>query len=106
MVMPCFLLELGRRKQHIVVEFPSDPCDPAACFKLSVSTSHPMCSIPAEKVARLVTDVGEYLVGLCYFGDSKCREQIEAELSRDDDASNSRTRPCRTVTAPSSKPKA
>jgi hypothetical protein len=105
-VMPCFLLELGRRKQHIAVEFPADPCDPAACFKLSVSTSHPMHSIPTEKVASLVTDVGEYLVGLCYFGDSKCRDYIEAKLTRDDDSSSSKSRPCRTVTASSSKPKA
>jgi hypothetical protein len=106
-IMPCFLLELGRRKQNIAVEFPLDPWDPAACFKLSVSVSHPMHSVSSEKIARLVTEVGERLVGLCYFGDSKCRDRLEAELSRDDDASTSKTRPCRTVTAPSSsKPKA
>ena len=105
-VMPCFLLELGRRKQHIAVEFPADPCDPVGCFKLSVSTSHPMHSISSEKIARLVTEVGEHLVGLCYFGDGKCRDRIEAELTRDDDASNSKIRRCHTVTTPSSKPKA
>jgi len=105
-VMPCFLLELGRRKQHIAVEFPLDPCHPAACFKLSVSASHPLHSISSEKIARLATEVGEYLVGLCYFGDSKCRDGIEAELNRYDDGTTSKIRPCRTVTTPSSKPKA
>ncbi len=31
-VVPCFLLELGRRRQHIEIEFPADPCDSAARF--------------------------------------------------------------------------
>src|ERR1700690_3049857 len=33
-VTPCFLLELGRRKQHIQIEFPSDPTDSSTRFKL------------------------------------------------------------------------
>src|ERR1700719_2810279 len=32
-VVPCFLLELGRRNQHIQIEFPSDPTDSSARFR-------------------------------------------------------------------------
>jgi hypothetical protein len=104
-VLPCFLLELGRRKQHIAVEFPLDPCDPAACFKLSVSASHPMHSVNSEKIARLVTEGGEYLVGLCYFGDQQSREVIETELNRAEADPNAKTRSCRTLASSSPKPK-
>jgi hypothetical protein len=104
-VMPCFLLELGRRKQNIAVEFPLDPCDPAACFKLSVSASHPMHSVNSEKIARLVTEVGEYLVGLYYFGDQQSREVIETELNRAEADPNAKTRSCRTLASSSPKPK-
>jgi hypothetical protein len=80
-VTPCFLLELGRRKQHLQIEFPPDPADPSARFKVSVGTSHPIHSINTEQFRALVTQVGEELVGLCYFGDHKSRERLEAELS-------------------------
>jgi hypothetical protein len=104
-VTPCFLLELGRRKQHLEVAFPKDPCELCAHFALSVSPSHSMHSISNEQLARLVTEVGEDLVGLCYFGDQQSRENIEAELNRDEAAANSKTRPCRTLSSLSQKPK-
>ena len=34
-VVPCFLLELGRRRQHIEIEFPANPCDSGARFATS-----------------------------------------------------------------------
>lgn len=103
-MMPCFLLELGKRKKHVVVEFPSDPSDPGARFGLSVSPSHPKHWINSEQLKRLVTEVGEDLVGLCYFGDRQGRDNIEAELSRDASAS-SQTQRCRTLFPSSTKPK-
>lgn len=80
-VMPCFLLELGRRKQHIRVEFPLNPADPNASLGISVGPSHPMHSIGADRLPQLVNAAGEALVGLCYFGDEESRKRIEAELS-------------------------
>ncbi len=80
-VTPCFLLELGRRKQHLQIEFPSDPADPAARFRVSVGASHPIHSINNDQFRALVTRAGEEFVGLCYFGDHESRERIEAELS-------------------------
>jgi hypothetical protein len=56
-LVPCFLLELGRRRQHIEIEFPANPC------------------------VRLVAEAGEELVGLCHFGDQRSREHIEAQLT-------------------------
>ena len=63
-VMPCFLLELGRRKQHVEVEFPADPCDPRARFGLRAGPSHPIHSVTKEQLVELVTETGEELVGL------------------------------------------
>lgn len=80
-VTPCFLLELGRRKQHLQIEFPSDPADPSARFRVSVGASHPIHSMNTDQLRALVTRAGEELVGLCYFGDRESRERIEAELS-------------------------
>lgn len=94
-ITPCFLLELGRRKQHIGVEFPPDPCDPGGRIGLSVAPSRPLHSITKEDLSRLVTEVGEDLVGLCYFGDQRNRDVIEALLARNDAAQASTTRPCR-----------
>jgi hypothetical protein len=79
-VMPCLLLELGRRNQHIEIEFPLDPTDPFARFKLSTGKPNPVHSINNEQLLRLVTVVGGDLVGLCYFGDQKSRKAVEAEL--------------------------
>jgi hypothetical protein len=80
-LIPCFLLELGRRKQHIEIEFPTDPCDSAARFELRAGPSCPIHSISCEQLARLVAEAGEELVGLCYFGDQRSRENIEAQLA-------------------------
>jgi hypothetical protein len=99
-VTPCFLLELGRRKQHLTVEFPTNPFDPGSCFGLRVVPSRPMYSITNEDLSRLVTEVGEDLVGLCYFGDQRSRDIIEALLSHSDAV---KTRPCRNSSSPTPK---
>ena len=80
-VTPCLLLELGRRKGHIQIEFPRNPVVPNASFRLSVSPSVPVRTITAEAVTKIVDQVGEALVGLCYFGDDESREIVEAQLS-------------------------
>ncbi len=80
-VVPCFLLELGRRRQHIEIEFPADPCDSAARFGLRAGPSCPVYSINSEQLLRLVAESGEELVGLCYFGDQRSREHIESQLA-------------------------
>src|SRR5579864_575097 len=80
-VVPCFLLELGRRKHHSDIEFPNDPCEAGACFRLRAGPSGPVHSISVEQLARLVAEAGEDLVGLCYFGDQRSRENIEALLA-------------------------
>ena len=80
-VVPCFLLELGRRRQHIEIEFPADPCDSGARFKLRAGPSCQIRSISGEQLVRLVAEAGEELVGLCYFGDQRSRENIEALLA-------------------------
>src|SRR6266581_2139338 len=80
-VVPCFLLELGRRRQHIEIEFPANPCDSAARFALRAGPSYPVHSVNSEQLLRLVAEAGEELVGLCYFGDQRSREHIEAQLT-------------------------
>ena len=80
-VVPCFLLELGRRRQHIEIEFPNDPCSSSARFGVRVRPSSSMYSISGEQLAKLATEAGEELVGLCYFGDQRSREKIEALLA-------------------------
>jgi hypothetical protein len=81
-VVPCFLLELGRRRRHIEIEFPVDPCDSAARFGLRLGPSSPNHSISSDELIRLVAEAGEELVGLCYFGDQQSREGIEMCLAR------------------------
>ena len=80
-VIPCFLLELGRRRRHIEIEFPVNPSDSAARFGLRAGPSHPTYCISGEQLIRLVAATGEELVGLCYFGDQQSREHIEAQLA-------------------------
>jgi hypothetical protein len=80
-VVPCFLLELGRRRQHIEIEFPDNPCDSGARFEFRAGPSRPVYSIDRERLVRLVAKAGEELVGLCYFGDQQSREHIEAQLA-------------------------
>jgi hypothetical protein len=93
-VMPCFLLELGRRRRHIEIEFPANPCDCAARFGLRAGPSYPIHSITSEQLVRLVAETGEELVGLCYFGDQQSREHIEAHLARKGTTPDSTTQPC------------
>ena len=78
-VTPCLLPELGRRKGHIQVELTRNPAEQNACFRLSVSPSVPVRTITADKISKVVDQVGEALVGLCYFGDDKSREIVEAQ---------------------------
>jgi len=80
-VVPCFLLERGRRRQHIEIEFHADPCDSAARFGLRAGPSCPVYSINSEQLHRLVAEAGEELVGLCYLGDQRSHEHIEAQLA-------------------------
>lgn len=80
-VVPCFLLELGRRRQHIEIEFPPNPCDSAARFALRAGPSYPVHSVNSEQLVQLVAKASEELVGLCYFGDQRSREKIEALLA-------------------------
>jgi hypothetical protein len=79
-VMPCLLLELGRRKGHIEIEFPADPTNSSARFRICAGRPYPFHSITNKQVLRLVSQCGEELVGLCYFGDKTSRGWIEAEL--------------------------
>lgn len=80
-LIPCFLLELGRRHQHVQVEFPRDPCQPDARFAMKAGLSHPTHTLTRQQLVHLVTEAGEELVGLCYFGDQQSRETIEARLA-------------------------
>jgi hypothetical protein len=80
-VTPCLLLEVGRRKGHIQVEFPRNPALQDASFRLSVSPSVPLRTMTAEKISKVVDQVGEALVGLCYFGDEESRQIVEAQLT-------------------------
>lgn len=79
-VTPCLLLELGRRKGHIQVEFPRNPAERNARFSLSVSSSGPVRRIGADQILRVVDEADEALVGLCYFGDRESRDIMEAQL--------------------------
>lgn len=88
-LIPCFLLELGRRNQHVQVEFPRDPCDVNAQFALKVGLSHPTHTITKHQLILLATDAGEELVGLCYFGDQQSRATVEARLAFKDVARDS-----------------
>ena len=79
-MLPCLLLELGRRKGHIEIDFPADPAAPDAQFRISLGGSH--CHIvSAQKVVDLVATVGEDLVGVCFFGDEPNRKRIEEALT-------------------------
>ena len=88
-VVPCFLLELGRRRQHIGIKFPADPCDSGARFAFRAGLSRPVYSIDRELLVRLVAEAGEELVGLCYFGDQASRERIESLLAPKGSTANS-----------------
>jgi hypothetical protein len=91
-VMPCLLLELGRRKGHIEIEFPSDPTDSSARFKICAGQPYPLHSITNQQLLRLVSKCGEELVGLCYFGDKNSRKWVEAELESQSEVRHLKTR--------------
>ena len=81
-VVPCFLLELGRRRQHIEIEFPARSLRfRRTLWRSAPGHPHPVHSISSEQLVRLVAEAGEELVGLCYFGDQRSRENIESQLA-------------------------
>lgn len=80
-LIPCFLLELGRRNQHVQVEFPRDPCQPDARFAMKTGLTHPTYTLTKQQFVHLVAEAGEELVGLCYFGDQRSRAAIETRLA-------------------------
>lgn len=79
-VTPSLLLELGRRKGYIQVGFPLNPAEQDASFRLSVSPSVPLRTLTADKMSKVIHEVGVALVGLCYFGDDQSREIVKAQL--------------------------
>ncbi|HET9281214.1 MAG TPA: hypothetical protein VFR24_04565 [Candidatus Angelobacter sp.] len=76
-VMPCLLLELGRRFGHIEIEFPSDPTNSVARFKFRAGSGRPVHSIDNQQLLFISSRYGPNLVGLCYFGDEESRVLIE-----------------------------
>jgi hypothetical protein len=102
-VVPCLLLEIGRRKHHVYIKFPPNPVDPGSCLKFRAGPSHPLHSISAERLLQLLAVLGADLVGLCYFGDQESRERIEAELSLNAPAKASNSTTCRTSPSPETK---
>lgn len=80
-LIPCFLLERGRRHQHVQVDFPRDPCQPDARFAMKTGPTHPTHTLTKQQLVHLVTEAGEELVGLCYFGDQRSRAAIETRLA-------------------------
>lgn len=84
-VMPCLLLELGRRLGHIGIEFPPDPTNSVARFKLSAGVGRPVYSFDNQQLLFLSLRYGPNLVGLCYFGDEQSRLLIERALQSPQD---------------------
>ena len=79
-VMPCLLLELGRRLGHIEIEFPSDPTNSVARFRFCTGSGRPVHSIDNQQLLSISSAYGPNLVGLCYFGDQESRVLIERAL--------------------------
>jgi hypothetical protein len=94
--MPCILLEIGRRKRNIQVEFPTNPTDAASTVKIRLGPSNPIHLLNSDQMVRLLAVADAALVGLCCFGDDKSRAQVEAELSLTAD----KPRTCRTQRSP------
>lgn len=81
-VMPCLLLELGRRLGHIEIEFPSDPTNSVGRFRFCGGNGQPVHSIDNRQLLSLSSRYGRSLVGLCYFGDQESRVLIERAFER------------------------
>lgn len=79
LMLPCLLLELGRRKGHIQIDFPLNPAAPNAQFQISLGASNSH-TLNAKHIVELVATAGEELVGLCYFGDELNRRRVEESL--------------------------
>ena len=79
LMLPCLLLELGRRKGHIEVDFPANPAAPDARFKVSFSGANGH-TLNAKQIVDLLATVGEELVGVCYFGDELNRKRVEESI--------------------------
>jgi hypothetical protein len=78
--MPCLLLELGRRSGHVEIDFPPDPTNSQANFKLRTGTACRVHFISTGELLTLVAACGPDLVTLCYFGEQDSRQRIEAKL--------------------------
>lgn len=89
-VMPCILLEIGRRKQNIQVEFPTNPTDATSTVKIRLGPSNPIHLVNSDQMVRLLAVADAELVGLCCFGDDKSRAKLEAELSLTSDKPRTR----------------
>jgi hypothetical protein len=80
-VVPCLLLEIGRRRKHIYMELPPDPVDAGSLILFRAGPSSPVRFLGRRKLLDLTAVAGEALTSLCYFGDPESRDQVEAELT-------------------------
>ncbi len=94
-VLPCFLLELGRREQHVYVEFPLNPAVPDSVFRFAPEPRREPRSVSREQFLKLMGAAGEEMAGLCYFGDEASRDQIVAVLGNQQTIGKERS--CRTL---------
>jgi len=72
---------IGTPKTAHLDRVSDNPCDAGARIEFRAGPSRTVYSIDSEHVVRQVADSGEELVGLCYFGDQRSREHIEAQLT-------------------------
>lgn len=80
LMLPCLLLELGRRKGHIEVDFPANPAAPDARFTVALGRANSHI-LNAKQIVDLIATVGQELVGVCYFGDEMSRRRVEESLT-------------------------
>jgi len=93
-VLPCLLLEIGRRRQHVQIEFPLNPADSDAVFSFAPEPLRDAHSVSREQLLKLMNVAGEEMVGLCYFGDEESRSHIEAYLRQ-----TTKARSCRNLSS-------
>ena len=94
-VLPCLLLEIGRRRRHIYIEFPLNPAAPAAIFRFSPDPERKPRPLNRKQLLDLMNLFGESMVGLCYFGDKESRKHVEDFFVDGPDSANER--PCRSL---------
>ncbi|HKV91753.1 MAG TPA: hypothetical protein VJW20_04305 [Candidatus Angelobacter sp.] len=79
-IMPCLLLELGRRSRYLQIEFPSDPTNSEASFMFRTGNASPVHFIHNREIVSLARVCGPDFVALCYFGHQGSRQRIETKL--------------------------